>query len=75
VRWPLLKPVRQILLAVLVGGAALVQMGYGDARGLPAPQSPSKDAVDQVKEVSTDQLKAWMNSHRAFLLIDVREMR
>jgi rhodanese-related sulfurtransferase len=34
---------------------------------------PAKDASEQIKEISTSQLKDWMTTGQAFTLIDVRE--
>jgi rhodanese-related sulfurtransferase len=34
---------------------------------------PAKDASEQIKEISTSQLKAWMTTGQRFTLIDVRE--
>jgi rhodanese-related sulfurtransferase len=34
---------------------------------------PAKDAPEQIKEVSTSQLRDWMTAGQAFTLIDVRE--
>jgi len=35
--------------------------------------TPAKDATEQIKEISTSQLKDWMTTGRTFTLIDVRE--
>ena len=35
--------------------------------------TPAKDASEQIKEISTSQLKDWMTTGRTFTLIDVRE--
>ena len=35
--------------------------------------TPAKDATEQIKEISTSQLKDWMTPGRTFRLIDVRE--
>jgi rhodanese-related sulfurtransferase len=35
--------------------------------------TPAKDPSEQIKEISTSQLKAWMTTGQRFTLIDVRE--
>jgi rhodanese-related sulfurtransferase len=35
--------------------------------------TPAKDPSEQIKEISTSQLKAWMSTGQTFTLIDVRE--
>jgi rhodanese-related sulfurtransferase len=35
--------------------------------------TPAKDATEQIKQISTSQLKDWMTTRRTFTLIDVRE--
>jgi rhodanese-related sulfurtransferase len=35
--------------------------------------TPAKDPSEQIKEISTSQLKAWMTTGQTFTLIDVRE--
>jgi rhodanese-related sulfurtransferase len=35
--------------------------------------TPTKDASEQIKEISTSHLKAWMTTGQTFTLIDVRE--
>jgi rhodanese-related sulfurtransferase len=39
----------------------------------PKYQASQKDASEQIKEISTSQLKDWMTTGQAFTLIDVRE--
>jgi len=68
-----MKLVACVSLTVFMSAAGLVFPRCSDASGLPVSETSSKDAADQVKEISTDQLRALINSRRPFLLIDVRE--
>ena len=37
------------------------------------PSSPAKEASEQIREISTSQLKDWMSTGQTYTLIDVRE--
>jgi rhodanese-related sulfurtransferase len=69
--------IRVITLALVLGS-----LGFGQGPSKPAatPQSSSpgyqalvQEAKSRIKEVSTPQLKEWMDSGQKLLLIDVRE--
>jgi rhodanese-related sulfurtransferase len=66
---------RRIMNTRWIATMALTLSLLCSCRSSSGPESspPAKDASDQIKEISTSQLKDWMADGQPLTLIDVRE--
>jgi rhodanese-related sulfurtransferase len=74
-RWRTLNTIQIATVALILGLSCSCGSSSGSERQASerGASLPAKDASEQIKEISTSQLKDWMTSGQPFRLIDVRE--